>query len=180
MQRAQLHEDLLALLLGAAQRDHFECVTPTRRRAVPHQLDEAGAPLAQYTDVLERPEPLDTALAAGAARVEGGRRRRATCVERQGRALGVRSRVCVHRPGAAPTPAMRIPVMETEMPSPRNEPVSETVMPEWLLSETGAAVLTERLGMRVFLGIARPGSSALRNSAARLHADAGGGRHKHR
>jgi len=51
---------------------------------------------------------------------------------------------------------MRIPVMETEMPSPRNEPVSETVMPEWLLSETGAAVLTERLGMRVFLGIARP------------------------
>ena len=46
------------------------------------------------------------------------------------------------------------------MPSPRNEPVSETVMPEWLLSETGAAVLTERLGMRVFLGIARPGSSA--------------------
>jgi hypothetical protein len=59
------------------------------------------------------------------------------------------------------------------MPSPRNEPVSETVMPEWLLSETGAAVLTERLGMRVFLGIARPGSSAPRNSAARLHADAG-------
>ena len=43
--------------------------------------------------------------------------------------------------------------METEMPSPRNDPVSETVMPERLLSETGAAVLTERLGIRVFLGI---------------------------
>ena len=39
------------------------------------------------------------------------------------------------------------------MPSPRNDPVSETVMPERLLSETGAAVLTERLGIRVFLGI---------------------------
>jgi hypothetical protein len=44
--------------------------------------------------------------------------------------------------------------METEIPSPRSEPVSETVMPERLLSETGAAVFTERLGMRVFLGIA--------------------------
>jgi len=44
--------------------------------------------------------------------------------------------------------------METEIPSPRSEPVSETVMPERLLSETGAAVFTERLGMRVFLGMA--------------------------
>ena len=42
------------------------------------------------------------------------------------------------------------------MPSPRNDPVSETVMPERLLSETGAAVLTERLGIRVFLGIFAP------------------------
>ena len=47
-----------------------------------------------------------------------------------------------------------MPAMETEIPSPRSEPVSETVMPERLLSETGAAVFTERLGMRVFLGIA--------------------------
>ena len=46
VQRAQLHEDLLALLLGAAQRDHLERVPPTRRRAVPHQLDEAGASLS--------------------------------------------------------------------------------------------------------------------------------------
>jgi len=46
-----------------------------------------------------------------------------------------------------------MPAMETEIPSPRSEPVSETVMPERLLSETGAAVFTERLGMRVFLGI---------------------------
>ena len=45
------------------------------------------------------------------------------------------------------------------MPSPRNDPVSETVMPERLLSETGAAVLTERLGIRVFLGIFAPPSS---------------------
>lgn len=82
VQRAQLHEDLLALLLGAAQRDNLQCVPPTRRGAVPHQLDEAGAPLAQYTDILERPEPLHTALAAGATLVGGGRRRRATWVER--------------------------------------------------------------------------------------------------
>lgn len=47
-----------------------------------------------------------------------------------------------------------MPAMETEIPSPRSEPVSETVIPERLLSETGAAVFTERLGMRVFLGIA--------------------------
>ena len=47
-----------------------------------------------------------------------------------------------------------MPAMETEIPSPRSEPVSETVMPERLLSETGAAVFTERLGMRVFLGMA--------------------------
>ena len=46
-----------------------------------------------------------------------------------------------------------MPAMETEIPSPRSEPVSETVMPERLLSETGAAVFTERLGMRVFLGM---------------------------
>ena len=46
-----------------------------------------------------------------------------------------------------------MPAMETEIPSPRSEPVSETVMPERLLSETGAAVFTDRLGMRVFLGM---------------------------
>ena len=68
----------------------------------------------------------------------------------------VYGRVCVHaqQRGLAPSPAIRIPAIETEMPSPRNEPVSETVISERLLSETGAAVLTERLGMRVFLGIA--------------------------
>ena len=68
--------------------------------------------------------------------------------------------MCAHG-RAPPSPAIRIPAMETEMPSPRNDPVSETVMPERLLSETGAAVLTERLGIRVFLGIcATPKSGA--------------------
>ena len=93
VQRAQLHEDLLTFLLGAAQRDYLECVPPTRRRAVPNQLDEAGAALAQHADVLERPEPLHTTLAARAALGGGGCRRRATWGT-AGSCAGVYSCVC--------------------------------------------------------------------------------------